>query len=166
MTGEKPDIQTQKARAHQQLDAARAYTDSVLSGPIDPQQVVHANTGWTVRDVAGHILMWEEETLRALEALHAGEVYTISGFASFEDYNRRQFDRVRAMTFESVREQLGRVRARIKALLDDLPPEPFETPFEFPWPAHGTVGVLLYVMAEHEQWHAQEIAHALHPPQA
>ena len=78
------------------LDEARAYTLAEFGG-ADPTLVVHAGSGWTVRDVAGHILAWENVALQAVQALESGApAYTIPDFVSFDAMNARLREQQRA----------------------------------------------------------------------
>lgn len=159
--GEQAHVDSEKSHLVVLLDEARAYTRSVLHD-TDPQRVVHRISGWTVRDVVGHILVWEEEALRALQALHAGQpAYTIPDFVSFEDYNAHCVTRWQGESFEEIVASLDTVRERIKTLLLSMPPDRFEHAICFPWPAEGTLSMLMLIMAAHERGHVVEIARAL-----
>lgn len=143
------------------LDEARAYTLAVLGG-ADPAQVVHPGSGWTVRDVAGHILAWEVEALRALQALESGAAaYAIPDFVSFEVTNARLRDQQRALSFADVQRELVAVRQQFKAVLTAFPADRFADEFDFPWPGRGTIAELVLIIAAHERGHAVEIGRAV-----
>ncbi|HSR20844.1 MAG TPA: maleylpyruvate isomerase N-terminal domain-containing protein, partial [Anaerolineales bacterium] len=57
------------------LENTRHETRSLLSG-LDPEQVVHTDArAWRVRDVVGHLAVWNAEAARSLEAHAKGGEY-------------------------------------------------------------------------------------------
>ncbi|MBN2306275.1 MAG: DinB family protein [Anaerolineae bacterium] len=143
------------------LDHARAETRRVLDG-IDPDLIVHPVTGWRVKDVIGHILVWEEEALRSLRALHQDDQpYAIPDFGSFDTYNQRDYDRRREEPFEQLVAALEQVREDIKVALRAVPARWFEVELRFPWPDMGTLEHMMLIMAYHERGHIIEIARAV-----
>ncbi len=154
------EVETEKQRLIALLDEARRLTDVALDA-ADPDHIVHPDTQWTAKDVAGHILVWEEEALRSLEALAAGEAYyVIADFTTFEDYNARDVAQRRAHTLTHLRAELTRVRERAKAILRDLPAETFTLLIPFPWPGNGWLSDMMSIMAAHERSHARQILDA------
>lgn len=150
-------IEAEKQRLIVLLDEARCLTNTALDA-VDPDHIVHVATQWTAKDVVGHILVWEEEALRSLEALAAGEGhYVIADFTTFEAYNARDAARRRDHTLAHLRAELTRVHEHAKAILSDLPAEAFAQVFPFPWPWAGTLSEMMAIMAAHERSHAQEI---------
>lgn len=151
------EIEAEKQRLIALLDEARRVTDSALD-TVAPDQIVHPATGWTAHDVAGHILAWEEEALRSLQALAADEDdYVIAEFTTFEDYNARDAAIRRTHTLDHLRAELARVREEAKAILRDLPPQQFTRTLRFPWPWAGTLSEMMVIMAAHERSHARQI---------
>lgn len=144
----------------QLLDDARQDTLAILK-QVDPEQVVHLRSQWRVKDVVGHIALWEEEALTALLALRDGRIYTIADFVSFDAYNEVDYRRRRDQPFTSILDDLRTVRARLKATLWAVPPERFSGIMRYPWPWEGTLGELIETMAAHEREHAREIAAAV-----
>ncbi len=139
------------------LDEARAYTLAVLGG-ADPMLVVHAGSGWTVRDVAGHILAWENVALQAVQAFESGApAYTIPDFVSFDAMNARIREQQRALSFDSIRRELTEVRKAFKAALEAIRPDRYATVLPFPWPGSGSLSKLVLIIAAHERGHAVEI---------
>jgi uncharacterized protein (TIGR03083 family) len=158
-----PDISREKARLIGLLDEARACTLAVLDG-VDPARCVHPATGWRVKDVVAHILVWEEEALRSLQALRVGpSFYTIPNFVSFDDYNRRAYERRKDVPLDQLLADLRAVRDDAKAILGALPPKCFTDPIPFPWPWAGTLSEMITIMAAHEHGHSSEIARAVPP---
>jgi hypothetical protein len=155
-----PDINREKARLIGLLDEARVYTLAVLDG-LDPARCVHPASGWRVKDVVAHILVWEEEALRSLQALRDEQpFYTIPNFVSFDDYNRRAYERRKDVPLDQLLADLHTVRQDAKTILGALPPERFTGTMPFPWPWEGTLSEMMAIMAAHERGHSSEIARA------
>jgi hypothetical protein len=154
------DVESEKARLIDELDSARRRTLSILKD-ADGNHVVHAATGWRVKDVVAHILIWEEEALAALRARQKGETYTITGFDGFERYNARAFERWRDTPFEQIKTGLHDVREAMKMVLRALPPERFAGLMVYPWPWAGSLSDMMAIMAAHERSHADEIRQAI-----
>ena len=70
------------------LDKTLQETRLALSD-IDPERVVHdGNSPWRVRDVIGHIGVWNGEAAQSLLAHAAGGKYhCISSEAKYDEYN-------------------------------------------------------------------------------
>jgi hypothetical protein len=152
--------EAEKSLLVRRLDAARRDTLAILEG-ADEALIVHADTGWRVKDVVAHILVWEEEALASLLALKEGRRYTIAEFGSFEAYNQRDFERRYDTPFARLKTELHDTRERMKAALLVLPPERFEGLMLFPWPSSGTLGLMMEIMAAHEREHAEAIRQAV-----
>jgi hypothetical protein len=153
------DVESEKARLVGELDSARRRTLDILKD-ADGDHIVHPATGWRVKDVVAHILIWEEEALAALRARQKGETYTIAGFDSFESYNDRAFKRRRDAPFEQIKTELHDVREEMKTILLALPPERFAGSMVYPWPWTGSLSDMMAIMAAHERGHADEIRQA------
>jgi hypothetical protein len=150
------ETESEKASLIDELDSARRRTLDILKD-ADENHIVHPATGWRVKDVVAHILIWEEEALAALRARQKGETYTIAGFDSFERYNERAFERWRDTPFEQIKTGLHDVREEMKVVLLALPPDRFAGSMVYPWPWMGSLSDLMAIMAAHECSHADEI---------
>ncbi len=154
------DIDAEKTRLMDDLDSARRLTLAVLQD-ADENRIVHPESGWSVKDMAAHILIWEEEALAALRAWQKGETYTIANFDSFDQYNERALARYRDRPLAQVKTELYTVREAIKTILRALPPDRFAGMMPYPWPWMGSLSDLMAIMAGHEREHADDIRRAL-----
>jgi hypothetical protein len=149
-------IEAEKARLVFELDSARRRTLDILK-TADANRVVHPASGWRVKDLAAHILIWEEDALAALRARQNGAVYRIDDFGSFESYNDRTIGRYRDMPMGEILAALHTAREAMKAILLALPPEHFAGLMPYPWPWMGSLSNMIEVMVRHERSHADEI---------
>lgn len=154
------EADNEKARLIFALDTARRRTLEILKD-ADENRTVHPGSGWRVKDMVAHLLIWEEETLIALQALQKGEKYVIADFGSFDSYNERAIAPRLDTPFEQLKTELHTVREQMKAALLALPPELFSGMMPYPWPWMGSLGNMIEVMVRHEQSHADEIRRAM-----
>ena len=85
------------------LDVTRRETRLALSG-IDPERVIHDdNRAWRLRDIVGHIGVWNGEAARSLHAYaEGGEYHCINSEAKYDEYNGLAADERRAWNNEQV----------------------------------------------------------------
>src|SRR5437870_5790652 len=83
------ELSALKRRLVDQLDQSRQrLLDAVKA--TSPEQMI--NESWTLRDVLGHIAIWELEAVRSLRAYNNGQEYQISSlvfndFSTMDRYN-------------------------------------------------------------------------------
>ena len=140
------------------LEATRRETRSALSG-IDPERVAHHDqVGWRVRDVLGHIGVWNGEAAQSLRA-HAGggEYHCIESEALYDDYNGRAAGVRRAWSMEQVWAEYEASADQLKALVESMPVEGWQRAILYPWNEKGTVRGLVEIMMRHEVEHRETV---------
>jgi len=147
------DIEREKAHLITRLENARAETLSVLK-KVQPETVVYADSGWTVKDLLGHMTDWELEVMKSIDAFRAGEAYRLTGYATDDEFNAQAYQKRREQPYEQIVAEWQAVRERLKAAVQNWPPEQVEERFVFPWGAIGTIAVMVKDMAGHEREHA------------
>jgi len=91
-----------------------------------------ANGDWSVKDILAHVTTWEEETLRDLPLIAAGETPPEdAGYGSLDSFNAQKMAQKRDLAPEEVLRQLDAVHARLRDYVQSVPEEHFtrETPF-------------------------------------
>lgn len=148
------------------LDQHRAAAQQRLEG-IDYETVVHPDSGWTARDLIGHISAWELEGVLALEAFLSGQTYSIPGYVQggTDAYNARQQQRRAGHSIEQILAEWAEVRERFKAALQSIPDEQWLDPMTVPWGADWGVEQQPPVqvargLSLHEKEHIDEIVQA------
>lgn len=103
-----------RTQAVAKLQACRAVTDEMIS-PLSAKQRTPPTTlgdgTWTVKDLLGHLAMWEERALGII----AGEMAL--PFATADEMNAHGLERTRAMSLPKVEREYARVRT---ALVDAI----------------------------------------------
>ncbi len=134
------------------LDQQRLETRLVLSG-LDPERVVHDDErAWRVRDILGHLGVWNGEAARSLEAHARGEEYTcIESEAAYYDYNGPAADERKLWTLDEVWAEYEASHDQLKAAIEAMPASKWATQMLFPWGECGTVEQLVRIMMNHEK---------------
>ena len=111
---------------------------------------------WSVKDVLGHLLACDEETVRRLRLIERGHGDRIRWFESMADahrFNARSVARTRRLGLRALLRRMARARAGVIARLERLPPEALEDPAH----AYTLVDWLPEPGWTHEQEHVAEI---------
>lgn len=133
------------------LEKTRHDTRSALSR-LDPERVVHTDErAWRVRDVVGHLGVWNGEAARSLSA-HAGggEYYCIPSESSYDDYNGPAADKRRGWTMQQVWAEYEQAHDQLQSGVETMPAEKWDGEMLYPWRERGTVERLIRIMMNHE----------------
>ncbi len=133
------------------LDTTRRETRSLLSG-LDPDRVIHTDErSWRVRDILGHLGVWNMEAARSLQAYADGQEYScIPSEAEYYDYNGPAADLRKTWTMDQVWAEYENAHAQLKQIVESLPDDKWDGELLYPWNSHGTVEYLIEVMMKHE----------------
>jgi hypothetical protein len=129
----------------------RRLTRAALE-PLDPEAVIgDGDDGWMVRDVIGHLGVWNGEAAKALEAHAFGETYTVLDAARrYDDYNATATKERRAWPMERVWAEYDETHARFEAAVESMPTDRWDVPVVYPWTEVGSIPGLVVLMTEHE----------------
>lgn len=139
------------------MTATRAATLALVARLPAPE-ILRPRTQdrWSVKDVLGHLLSCDEETLRRFRLITRGHGHRIHWFESMADadrFNARSVARTRRLGLATVLRRMARVRAELIEVFERLPAEALRDPSHdytvVQWlPAPGW---------SHERDHAREI---------
>jgi hypothetical protein len=152
------DLEETRSRLLALLEETRRETQAALSS-TDPERVVHDDPGaWRVREVLGHVGVWNGEAARSLRA-HAegGEYHCIASEALYDEYNGRATDERRAWSLEQVWAEYEASADQLTLLVETMPVEEWQTEMLYPWNEKGTVRELVEIMMKHEMEHREDI---------
>jgi hypothetical protein len=144
-------IETVRRRTLQLLDETQGATRSFLSS-LDPDLVVHQDDrAWRVRDVLGHLGVWNGEAATSLQAYSEDrEYYCVPAESQYDSYNGPAADARRRWTLEQVWAEYEASHERLRALVERLPAAKWEGEMLYPWNERGTVERLIQIMMTHE----------------
>ncbi len=134
------------------LERTRLETRLVLSG-LNPDRVVHDDErAWRVRDVLGHLAVWNVEAARSLNSHARGEEYTcIESSGRYYDYNGPAADERKQWSLDEVWAEYESSHDQLNAAIKTMPANQWDRPMLFPWNEPGTVEQLIIVMMNHEK---------------
>lgn len=146
-------VRNAKAREMRDLlESTRLQTRVLLSG-LDPDRVIHTDArAWTVRDILGHLAVWNGEAARGLEAFsEGGEYVCIASEAEYDAYNGPAADERRTWTTDEVWAEYDAEHDELKRVVEALPAEKWGTQMVYPWNVRGTPERLVAIMMKHER---------------
>jgi hypothetical protein len=134
------------------LDRTRAETRSALCR-LGPERVVHADArAWRVRDVVGHLGVWNGEAARSLSAYAlGGEYYCIPSESEYDDFNGPAADERRTWPMEQVWAEYENSHDQLRLQVETMPVEKWEGDLLYPWRERGTIEGLIRTMMNHER---------------
>ncbi len=141
------------------LDETRDQTLAALT-EVDLDTPVYPEGGWLVRDVVGHLALWEEQVCLSLQAYSEGSEYSIPGFSDVDAYNNQDVERRRKQSVEQVLADFNAARARMKSLIEALPPDKLSSDILCPWGSRSMIAAVIQDMAQHEAEHCRDIVEA------
>ena len=138
-------------------DTARE-TRSRLSR-IDPEHIVHGGSSpWRVRDVLGHVGVWNGEAARSLRAHAQGKDYhCIEAEAKYDEYNGLAVDERRNWSPAQLWAEYDSSCSALISLVDSMPDDQWTRSMRYPWNEVGTAPRLIEIMMTHEVEHREVI---------
>jgi hypothetical protein len=139
------------------LEVTQRKTRLALAG-IDPERVVfNDNPAWRVRDVVGHIGVWNGEATNSLRVYaEGGEYHCVDSEMQYDEYNASAVEKRRAWSVDQVWAEYEASYNELKLLVETMPDENWNIDMLYPWNERGTVRKLIEIMMKHEVEH-QEI---------
>lgn len=145
-------VQASRDRSLRLLDLTQQETRALLSH-LEPELIVHTDErAWRVRDVVGHLGVWNWEAVHSLRAYcRGGEYYCIPTEREYDEYNGPAADERRAWTLDQVWAEYDEAHDQLKLLIQSMPDEKWEGSMVYPWNEWGTAQHLIEVMMAHEK---------------
>jgi hypothetical protein len=121
-----------KRRAVREARASRKETLALIKR-LSREEILEPRTQdqWSVKDVLGHFMACDEETVRRLKHIGAGHAERIKWFESLDYANRfnaRTVASARRLGLPAVLKRMARARADLVTRLERLPPSAFRDP--------------------------------------
>jgi hypothetical protein len=148
MTADEEEI---RRRALQELESTHRATRALLA-PLDPERVIHTDErAWRVRDILGHLGVWNWEAARSLQAYAGGgEYHCVPGEGSYYDYNGPAAAERRRWPLDQVWAEYNSAHDALRTAVETLPAESWGGDMLYPWNARGTPENLIRIMMKHE----------------
>ena len=145
------NVETARRSMLDLLEETRRATRSTLS-QLDPARVVHDDVrAWRVRDVLGHLAVWNGEAARSLRAYAEGDEYTcVASETGYYDYNGPAADERKTWTLDEVWAEYEASHDQLRNAVRAIPANKWGGELLFPWNVRGSVEQLIQVMMRHE----------------
>ena len=152
----KSNLKETRDRMMELLRETRQATQFALAD-IDPERVVHhGSLPWRVRDVLGHIGVWNDEAAQSLRAHTKGcEYHCISSEAKYDEYNGSAVEERRTWTIEQVWVEYQTSHDQLRSLVETMSNEDWDRDMLYPWNEKGATWRLIEVMMKHEEEHRE-----------
>lgn len=124
--------------------------------------LIYQDAGWRIKDILGHIAAWEREALATLQALNAGDTYSLGDNLDIEQYNQQQFEQRKSYFPAQIRMDWGMVRHELQFVVNQVSSEIIFHVIDLPWNETGTISQMIDILVKHEAEHLAEILAVLH----
>ena len=146
-----------RRRAIRQIVASRESTLKLIA-KLPEREILRPRTQdqWSVKDLLGHLLSCDEETVRRLRLIARGRGDRIFWFESMADadrFNARTVARTRRLSLQTILRRMARVRADLIKRLERLPVAALRDPSH----AYPVVDWLPVPGWSHERGHMSEV---------
>lgn len=150
-------LATWRRHAARQLKASRQETLALVKQLPEPEMLrPRTQDEWSVKDVLGHLLACDEETVRRLSLIGRGRGGRIKWFESMADadrFNARTVARLRRVSLRAILRRMQRARADLIRRFQRLPAAALHDPSH----AYPVTEWLPAPGWSHERDHAAEI---------
>ena len=149
----------------EKLEQSRA---SLLAAVADiPEEVMQTQAvvePWTVKDLLGHIALWQQVAIQFIRDYRASGSPISLGLqddAAVDEYNQRGAALRRDWPLERVRAELDETQRELTAAVQALTDEDLSKPLPAPWPSATTLERLIAINSyAHEPEHVEQIRQA------
>jgi hypothetical protein len=148
---ERDDLRTAIDEAHARFLAA------IDDFPAEVLETEPALGAWSPRDVTGHVVDWELETLAAARHMLGGQKPRGQPIKDGQGFNMTQAALRGADSWAAVRGDFQDARAQMLAFIDGLSDEQLKTVGPYPWGEIGNLKRLLVDLVEHLDEHAAQL---------
>lgn len=124
---------------------------------IDPNAVVYADSGWTVKDLIAHLAAWDEPGVLCFEAFAEGNTYRIPNYVDYDTFNWQEYEKRKNLPVDEVYASWEAARTRIREIVEQLTPEQLEEQIMYPAGNYNTCATLVTEVWEHQEEHFEQI---------
>jgi uncharacterized damage-inducible protein DinB len=112
---------------------------------------------WTIKDVLGHIVSWEEICLVPLQRYADGDPFKVEAIKDYLALNEELAARKQDIPLDVILDELDAIRQELVATASKLSAEQWEQRVLFPWGDEGAVAEMLDELYQHELEHVHAI---------
>jgi DinB family protein len=138
-------------------DAHTRFLAAIDDFPEKVLETEPAAGAWSSRDITGHVVDWELETLAAARHILGGEKPRWHPIKDGQGYNTTQAAMRGTDSWSAVRADFQDARAQMLAFIDELSDEQLRAVGPYPWGEIGNLKRLLVDLAQHLDEHATQL---------
>lgn len=112
---------------------------------------------WTIKDVLGHIVSWEEICLEPLRCYADGDPFKVEAIKDYLVLNEDLAANKQDIPLDAILGELDAIRQELVAAASKLSAEQWEQRVLFPWGDEGPVAEMLDELYQHELEHVHAI---------
>ncbi|RLD04768.1 MAG: hypothetical protein DRI65_10085 [Chloroflexota bacterium] len=152
----------QKKNIIKRLVETHQALEKTIEG-LNLELVIHADTGWMIRDILGHVATWDRVLIHTIQTFLEGSEYIIPGMAGDEtDYNQEKFLEQRKLPTSQILQEWNQSRKDFIEAVQQIPTDKFNDELAYPWgDERGSLAVMIEYMVDHDGEHQEEILAAI-----
>ena len=140
------------------LDEQRAVSREYIEG-LSPSLIVHADSGWNVKDVIVHLMAIEADSVVALQRATDEQAFQVDlrGQASVNDLYELRRAEAADRSWQAILDEWERVRDQLRGLLMAFPVDKIDMTFDTPFFQTYNLVQAIRACGVHERHHINEI---------
>jgi hypothetical protein len=151
-------LDAEKQALLERIDDVRNRVLNLVEG-LDPELVIHPDSGWCLRDVLAHVTAWQREAVEAGRAHIAGGPELPVRY--IPRFNQDAYEESRQLSTEEIFAAWREVYDDLKDVVRSAPTDRWNVEFVNSWGARGTLAELVRSILSHDAEHVAEIRRAL-----
>ncbi len=132
------------------IQGIQGLSEAEMTGP-------RVEGAWTIKDVLGHIVAWEQACLEPLECYQAGGPFQCDDISDHDAWNAAQAARRRETPTQAILEEMEEVRRRLLAAAGQCTQGQWAQKLHLPWGEEAGMAEMLNGLAWHEEEHLKSI---------
>jgi hypothetical protein len=148
----------QKQTLLDKIDRVRDQICAVIEG-VDPDTIIHQESGWRLRDMLAHIVAWQEEAIAAGLA-HIGGDAGIP-FKNISSFNADAYEAWKDIDYSEIYDSWLAGYAALKEIVERAPDELWDVEFINSWRLVASLAGHVHSILAHDIEHRDEIRDAL-----
>ena len=140
------------------LAESRQALHQAIEG-LSEEEMIHVQVEgvWTIKDVLGHIVSWEETCLEPLRRYADGGPFEVKVIEDYLAWNDEQAAHKRDIPLDVILDELATIRQGMVDAASRLSASQWEQRVPFSWGGEGTIAEVLDVFYRHELGHVRSI---------
>ena len=147
-----------KKSARTRFGRARAALLTAIDGLGMEEMTVPKVEGiWTIKDLMGHLVSWEEALLIPLRNYAQGSPFIPESIPDHDAWNAAQASRKRELSIQTIKSEMVIVRQEILRIAEQLAAQQWKEVLPAPWGGRSTIAHMIDGLAWHEEEHLKSI---------